>query len=275
MMTSQSSQQYEQMTQTLTQYVRQCYDKLESLGIAVGSAFKQSDSAGKSKMNEYNEAMDQWLAAKAALYYHENYTKILQTKVLIYGMVDRLNSEWHDVYKKIKQDLSDKTREKIAAEKRVFNQVINGGSVSNSDVEKLNEYDEMVRCIKCCKVFHEKLYNVAFNYNSQVTKHHIGEILNTTDKAGNSYLGAEIKSIVGYDVAASTAAETPLDSLLSSMPPPYNELDTKFTRFYVAEYLEPQEAPPPVENEDGTMSQEPPPPPISHVYVLWDKILNK
>lgn len=275
MNTSISTQQYEQVKQTLTQYVRQCYDKLESLGIAVGKAFKSSDSAGKAKMTEYNETFDQWLAAKASLYYHENYTNVLQSKSLIYGNVDRFNSEWHEVYEKIKQDLSEKLRIKISAEKRVANQALSGGNVSSSDIDTLNEYDEKVRCIKCCKVFHEKLYDVAFNYNSQVTKHHIGEILNVTDRAGNSYLGAEIKQIVGYDVAIGIAAETPLESLLQSMPEPYNTVDQKFTRFYVAEILEQQDAPPPTQNEDGTMSQEPPPPPIVHTHVLWDKILTK
>lgn len=274
MNTTEATQQYEQIKQTLIQYERQCYNRLEDLGIAVGGAFKKSDSAGKSKMQEYNDAMDLWLASKAAVYYHENYTKILQSKVLLYGDVDRLKSEWYDVYDKINKDLSEKKRVKIAAEKRVFNQVTNGGQVSGSDISELNEYDEMVRCIKCCKIFHEKLFDVAFNYNSQVTKHHIGEILNCSDQAGNSYLGAEIIQIVGYDAAIAVAAETPVLDLLASMPEPYNTVDQKFTRFYVAQILEPQEAPPPTENEDGTMSQEPPPPPIVHTHVLWDKIIK-
>lgn len=263
---SEKQAQYQSTQSTLNRYADTCYNQMVALGIAAGKAFEKSESAGKSKIVEYNKMNDEWIAAKAAAHYHSNYANILMNSVKSFGTIDRFNSEWHTVYAKIKSDLETEIKTKVQLERKMANSALSGEKISSTDVERLSEATDNVTKLQCCKTLHEILYETALNHNSQVTKHRVGESLTCADRSGTSYTNVTILSIVTYEQAKSV---DDVDSIASTMPEPYNTFDKDLTLFYICE--EPY-TPPPADDEDGETS-EPEPPPTPTQYVLWDKII--
>jgi hypothetical protein len=239
-----------------------------ALGIAAGEAFEKSESAGKSKIAEYNKMNDEWIAAKAAVHYHSNYANILMNSVKSFGTIDRFNSEWHTVYAKIKSDLETEIKTKVQLGRKMVNSALSGEKISSSDVERLSEATDNVTKLQCCKTLHEILYETALNHNSQVPKHNVGESLTCTDRAGTSYPKVTILAIVTYEQAKSVGD---VDSIASTMPEPYNTFDKDFTLFYICE--EPYIPPPATEGNGESSDSEQQSPPAPMRYVLWDKII--
>ena len=96
-----------------------------------------------------------------------------------------------------------------------------GGTASTEQMDDLSRLSDEIQFISGCKVFHEILWDLAFNYNSQIPKHCVGDIISSSDVGGTSYSSCTVIQIVTMDELPIACPEVTLDSVLSTLPEEY------------------------------------------------------
>lgn len=271
MYTEASQIEYQTLLINANTIVQNAKRKAESQLNTVLSEYKRSTQRGEAAVNVYNEYEKDYDAASAMEYYLKNYLILLLTSYKDFGKVDRFNSEWHQVYARIKSDLSAVTREKISLERNIQDMCIKGHTPSTGQMNTLSDLDDEVNRISACKTFHEKLFDLAFNYNSQVPRLNVGDIVPTIDVGGNSYIAmSKVTAIVTKDKLSTACPTVTLDSVLSTLPDEYNNPNPDFTMFYVV--VEPTTYGEPT-TDPNTGETIPGPPNPSVYHIMWDEML--
>lgn len=263
-------EQYILLLATANSMVQEAKQKAENQLNAAKSAYKKSNSQGEAAVNKYVEYEKDYDATSAMQYYISHYLETLLRTYTTTGIIDRFNSEWHNVYQTIKTNLLSITRSKNALDKQIQDIILKGGTPSSSKMDELSDLDDEMHMIDACKLFHELLFDLAFNYNSQITRHSIGSMITATDVGGNQYVSCIVESIVQKSGLKIACPSVPLEDVLKTLPEDYRNPNPDFTLFYVImepiTYSEPTTDPDTGEEIPGE-----PNPPVYHI--VWDEML--
>lgn len=261
---------YQTVLQTSEGRVKTSKSKMESQLNATLSAYKTSQSKGEAAVKKYVEYENDYKSELSAQYYIKNYLSILLQSVKDFGEVNRFDSEWNSVYERINSDLKSATREKISLERKIMEICLVGGTASTGQMNDLSRLSDEIQFISGCKVFHEILWDLAFNYNSQIPKHCVGDTISSSDVGGTSYSSCTVIQIVTKDELPTACPEVTLDSVLSTLPEEYKNPNPDFTMFYILQepitYSDPVEDP-----ETGVVTPGTANPAVYHI--AWDEML--
>ena len=261
---------YQTILQTSERRVKTSKSKMESQLNTTLSVYKISQSKGEAAVEKYVEYENDYKSELSAQYYIKNYLSILLQSVKDFGEVNRFNSEWNSVYGLINSDLKSATREKISLERKIMEICLVGGTASIGQMNDLSRLSDEIQFISGCKVFHEILWDLAFNYNSQVPKHGVGDIISSSDVGGTSYSSCTVIQLVTMGELSTACPEVTLDSVLETLPEEYKNPNPDFTIFYILQepitYSEPVEDP-----ETGVVTPGTENPAVYHI--AWDEML--